>query len=629
MKRIFSVMLCLSMLLSMLLVPTRAATTGLDPALKTEVHEFHVFDEASEGKYLLRTNAGVNETMRYSDKDSETVYHFTITNHKGVRSVIFEAALFQQLLLQVSQDDTNWTDVYRYSYDPNGEKSQGVNLEVRQYDLTPYVDLENNPNIYLRIADSEPSNGWGGTIYAPEITRLKVQYNSETRLETHSFFLFEDSEVPYLLRSSAGVNAHLRFSDAGSETVYHFSIENYQKVKSVVFKATLSQQLLLQVSQDDNHWVDVFVYDYDPAGEPNQGMGRGEIAFDLTALLDLAQDSDIYIRIADAETSNGWGGSIWAGYEVSLTVEYVPLTPEELDEFEAQPNNRSKSLMICNEPFGIFTVDTVNKVAGSSSLMAAIGSGHASETVLPQSVNGEGYDAVEFELYVSDVGLFDVPFGDTGFELTSSGRCDNQEISWTLAQIKEGIEGDVVAGWNHVTLYVSEAKTSGVINMNAINYFRFFMVSAPADTGMTVGIDNIRLTMAGTEREERLLIENQRIADAVIALIAKIGEVTEQSLDALLAAEASFAQLTDKQRVLVTNVQVLQAARETYDALMREQESENSPSGDNAPSDGQQPGQTPAKEKGRVDVGLILIVTGVLFAAALAAVLFNKTKEKY
>jgi hypothetical protein len=235
---------------------------------------------------------------------------------------------------------------------------------------------------------------------------------------------------------------------------------------------------------------------------------------------------------------------------------------------------------------------------------------------------------LEFDLYVSDVALFDVPFGDTGLELSSSGRCDYEEISWTLAQIKEGIEGDVVPGWNHVTLYVSEAKTSGWIYMNAMNYFRFFSVAAPSDTGMTVGIDNIRLTKAGAERDARILLENQKIADAVIALIAKIGEVTKDSLSALREAEDAFALLNDAQKALITNGQVLQAARETWDALMREQDSQTEQT-DRTPVEGdasQLPVDTPAK---RVDVGTTMIVIALVIASAGAAILFQKTKEKY
>ena len=626
MKKTLSAVLLISMLLSMLLIPTHAADT--DAANKTEIHEFHVFDEASEGKYLLRTDAGARDSLRFSDKQSETVYHFTITNHKGVRQVIFEAALFQQLLLQVSQDDTNWTDVYRYPYDPVGEPSQGLDLQVRQYDLTPYVNLEENPNIYIRIADSEPSNGWGGTIYAPEIARLKVDYNAETRLETHSFFVFEESETKYLLRSTAGNNGSLRFSDMGTETIYHFNIINHQKIKKVTFKATFSQQLYLQVSHDDKTWTDVYRFPYNPEAASNQGLARGEIEFDLTALVNLADYPDLYIRIADAEASNGWGGSIWKGYEAKLTVEYIPLTPAELDAFEARENDRFKSLLVCNEPFGAFAVDTKNMTAGSSSLMAYIGSGHASEYIFPKTVNGDGYDALEFDLYVSDVALFDVPFGDTGLELSSSGRCDYEEISWTLAQIKEGIEGDVVPGWNHVTLYVSEAKTSGWIYMNAINYFRFFSVSAPSDTGMTVGIDNIRLTKAGAERDARILLENQKIANAVVTLIAKIGEVTKDSLSALREAEDAFALLNDAQKALITNGQVLQAARETYDALMREDD--KNPSTENeAPTTPSTQDTQQDKAEGTLDIGTILIGSVIVLAAVFAAILFAKTKETY
>lgn len=64
---------------------------------------------------------------------------------------------------------------------------------------------------------------------------------------------------------------------------------------------------------------------------------------------------------------------------------------------------------------------------------------------------------------------------------------------------------------------------------------------------------------------------DQEAAQAVIDLIAAIGDVTLESGEAILAAEAAYGELTGAQQALVNNYAVLTAARATYDALVKAQ----------------------------------------------------------
>lgn len=64
---------------------------------------------------------------------------------------------------------------------------------------------------------------------------------------------------------------------------------------------------------------------------------------------------------------------------------------------------------------------------------------------------------------------------------------------------------------------------------------------------------------------------DQEAAQAVIDLIAAIGDVTLESEEAILAAEAAYGELTGAQQALVNNYAVLTAARATYDALVKAQ----------------------------------------------------------
>ena len=64
------------------------------------------------------------------------------------------------------------------------------------------------------------------------------------------------------------------------------------------------------------------------------------------------------------------------------------------------------------------------------------------------------------------------------------------------------------------------------------------------------------------------IISNQSLADAVKAKIAEIGEVTLESEAAIVAAENAYAALTEEQKALVDNHDVLEAARAKYNKLV-------------------------------------------------------------
>ncbi len=70
--------------------------------------------------------------------------------------------------------------------------------------------------------------------------------------------------------------------------------------------------------------------------------------------------------------------------------------------------------------------------------------------------------------------------------------------------------------------------------------------------------------------EEEKAEADAAAAAAVDELITAIGEVTLESGDAIVAAEAAYADLTDDQKALVTNYEALTTARATYDALVED-----------------------------------------------------------
>ena len=216
-----------------------------------------------------------------------------------------------------------------------------------------------------------------------------------------------------------------------------------------------------------------------------------------------------------------------------------------------------------------YSVDAEDKTEGEASLKFNVAAGQINNMRLPETVDGTDYDTLEFDLYVSDAALFDL-FAqggmNSGLEITSSGKEDNQEISWNLAAIKKNNQGEeIVEGWNHIILPLDTANESqgkdetlkGPFDISSINFIRFFMVGEKTNTGIVVKIDNMRLSdwnaVAEAERQEALYRE---AAEKVIEKIEKIEEVTEENYKSLktevAAARRAYDRLGDEAKSYVT-----------------------------------------------------------------------------
>ena len=200
----------------------------------------------------------------------------------------------------------------------------------------------------------------------------------------------------------------------------------------------------------------------------------------------------------------------------------------------------SISLLNCDErPGGAnsFNIDKDEAQEGEACLSFNIGTGQVHEMQLPAIVNGEGYDTLEFDLYISDVTAIG-KFADSGLELTSSGICDYQELSWTLPVLNQVNKGEaLVNGWNHVILPLSTARedegtdksspNAGKFDITAINYMRLYMVGATDDTGAIMKVDNFRLS--NYQAVIGVYKEAEEAAESINSRIEKLDEITAKN----------------------------------------------------------------------------------------------------
>jgi hypothetical protein len=135
---------------------------------------------------------------------------------------------------------------------------------------------------------------------------------------------------------------------------------------------------------------------------------------------------------------------------------------------------------------GKVTLDTKNQKEGKGCLSAttdALGPpGWFSKSFSPIDPGIEEENAaLRFWLYISDVSKL---VKESSIELTSSGRADRDEYSWSLRGL------NLKNGWNDLTLRFSKAGKVGKPNPRNIRYFRVYSyVSAP----ITYKIDHIRV----------------------------------------------------------------------------------------------------------------------------------------
>jgi len=88
-------------------------------------------------------------------------------------------------------------------------------------------------------------------------------------------------------------------------------------------------------------------------------------------------------------------------------------------------------------------------------------------------------------IYISDINALGPPLNDdTQFEISSSNNADNQELSWGFGHL------NLHTGWNEVELpfYLGQDQ-GGQINLNYINYLRFFSWRFNSNAALTVKLD--------------------------------------------------------------------------------------------------------------------------------------------
>ena len=135
----------------------------------------------------------------FTDWDRMVIYAYDIADPQNLEELWWEAALSQQVRLEVTTNkkiselsdlsrytegsEAVWTEMYRYTSKTDGENDKGLPKTKMSYNIAEYIDFDSSiDTVYVRIADAYYTNGWGGKIGGVVSATAWYDYGTEGEL---------------------------------------------------------------------------------------------------------------------------------------------------------------------------------------------------------------------------------------------------------------------------------------------------------------------------------------------------------------------------------------------------------------------------------------------------------------
>lgn len=484
--------------------------------------------EADEKRYLGDKQGSLSAgKVRYADKTNAIIYKYTLAVTEEMSHLSWRAKIGQQLHLQASTDGATWVDIYQYD---GSSTDRGLPMSVREYDLLPFLrehTTGKNVALYLRVADASTDTGWGGAIsvdvpvtlhayygdfsqYVPEPDEPEVKPDTPSvpsdvpdftgvpvgeyeAYQVMSFVVNTEAERQYLTADKGTFiegKGKSRYADKTNKIIYAYPISDLSTLSRLVWVAPTGQQLHLQVSLDKASWVDVYRY---KGVSSDTGLAEQLRAYDLLApiasLLGKEQKAMLYVKVSDAYTDMGWGGSVGISHPVTLHAVYGEVDADKdplsivREDGTADPNRavvvtQSMSLLNCDtmaEGVSQVALNTDPSFVKEGGASYRHDGGHVWLQVnFAQPIDISDYvetGYLHLWIYVGDTPL---SYKDGQIEIGSGGREDVSEWCWYMnAHVTS-------AGWTELYLPLSGAHEGRepVCDPTSINFLRLYAITA-------------------------------------------------------------------------------------------------------------------------------------------------------
>ena len=261
-----------------------------------------------DSAYLIRNTAGVNDGLRYCDLTGELVYRFDLSGR--IRpSVSFQVG--QNYVLSVSNQDGNWTEAYNYKTLSGGGWVQDES-NLTTYTFSPDDYGYTDGILYVRLSNTTPTMGWGGSLHQITIRYYQPVTPVVTAVSHTIAANSQAKDQSYIVRNSGSANESLRFCDMAGQLVYRFDLTGLNAASVTLHVA---QNYVLSVSDHDGGWTEAYNYKTLSGGGWVQNTSNAaSYTFTPSAY---GYDGVIYIQLSNTETDKGWGGTV-----DSITIQY-------------------------------------------------------------------------------------------------------------------------------------------------------------------------------------------------------------------------------------------------------------------------------------------------------------------
>ena len=160
-----------SLLVQAFTTPTNPVTVnvhwGTEASVGSAAYEYFklAVNNADQDKpYIVRDTSSARDNCRYTDGDAELVYRFDISDYQ---SSLFALAVYSNYLIEASPDGETWFTAADFSAE-SPTRATALNTAVRVVNPADYGITD---EIYIRLRNTDPSEGWGGAL-----TEITVQY---------------------------------------------------------------------------------------------------------------------------------------------------------------------------------------------------------------------------------------------------------------------------------------------------------------------------------------------------------------------------------------------------------------------------------------------------------------------
>ncbi len=288
-----------------------------------------------DAAWLYRNDAGADNNLRFADASGQLIYKIDLTPFDQPTIGLH---IVQNYIVEYSYDGKAWTVLADYSKTEgySGTLIGGGNNTVIMLDS---MLLDGYDEVYIRIRDCNPGDGWGGSISKIEVTYMRDEDEEPFALPapdeekpqepTGDASAFEKLNVDYaslyadrqkatftvnqnstedaalIYKDTSAANASYKYTDAANELIYRIDLSEYENAVAVF---TVAQNYFIQVSDDGKSWTTIQDFALVNGGRIE---GTGNKATVGVSAEKYAPDGDhLYVRFACSDTSAGWGSSV-------------------------------------------------------------------------------------------------------------------------------------------------------------------------------------------------------------------------------------------------------------------------------------------------------------------------------